>query len=172
MMSTKPTKRKGVSLLELTVSTAIISMIVTAAVGSIRTSQGIWHAYDGDSAKIQAVHATALSLVRELRQCVSVSDISGPADTLGTITAVRSNSEEIVWSLVGDDILFGLLGSSENALGEGLTSMTFVGYEADGLTTTITPSDIRSVEVVISTELDRQVNPTRTIRTRVWLRSW
>ena len=90
----------------------------------------------------------------------------------GNDTAVRSNSEEIVWSLVGDDILFGLLGSSENALGEGLTSMTFVGYEADGLTTTITPSDIRSVEVVISTELDRQVNPTRTIRSRVWLRSW
>ena len=162
---------RGVSLLELTVSTAIVAIIITAATGAIRTSQGIWYEYDEDAAKLQSAHATALNLARELRQCVSVSAISGPSDTAGTITAVRSDSQVIVWALVSGEALFGI-NTADNLLADGLTSLTFTGYEADGSTTTTVPADIRSVEFVVTTVLDRPVNPTKNIRARVWLRAW
>ena len=57
-------------------------------------------------------------------------------------------------------------------LASDISALNFTGYEIDGVTTTTTTADIRSVEFVITVTLDRPVNPTRTIRSRVWLRAW
>ena len=106
-------KRQGASLLEITVATAIMGLIVSAAALSIRTSQGAWSEYDEDSAKLDAAHATALHLVRQLRQCTSVTAISLPAVTAGNISATHGDGDTLVWSLVGSDVLFGVDSATE-----------------------------------------------------------
>jgi hypothetical protein len=147
-----------------------MSLIVHAAVVSIRTSQGVWSEYGGDSAKLDAAHATSLHLVRELRQCTSVTAISLPTDAQGTVSAIDSDGNTLVWALAGEDLSFGI-GSATDRLSSGIDSLHFTGYQADGTATTVT-DDVRSVEFVATVQLDRNVNATRTIRARVWLRAW
>lgn len=163
--------RTGVSLLETLVSTAILGLIVTAAAVSVRTSQGVWDDYGGDAAKLDAAHATALHLVRHIRQCVSVTSITAAAENNGSLTTVNGDGETLTWQLGGGNVSFGIAPSSD-VLCDGITALNFTGYEVDGSTTTTTAADIRSVEFVVTVTLDRAVNPTRTIRSRVWLRAW
>ena len=164
-------RRFGISLLEITVSTAIVGLIVTAAAVSVRTSQGIWTEYGGDAAKLDAMHATALHLVRQLRQCVSVTSISTSAETNGSVSALNAAGQTLSWTTSGGNVTHGIDASS-GLLSSDITSLVFTAYESDGVTTTTNAADIRSVAFVISVQLDRNVNPNRSIRSRVWLRAW
>ena len=171
MRDTPIHNRNGASLLELVISTAILSLIVTAAAVSVRTCQGVWQDYGGDAAKLDAAHATAMHLVRHLRQCVSVTSISIPSQNSGSVSAADGDGNTHTWATSSGNVSYGLDPASD-VLSDGITALNFTGYEVDGTTTTTTPADIRSVEFVVTVTLDRPVNPTKTIRSRVWLRAW
>jgi prepilin-type N-terminal cleavage/methylation domain-containing protein len=164
-------RSRGFSLLELVIATAIMAAVVTAAASLLRTSQSVWAAHDGDAAKLDAAHATALHIVRQLRQCTSISAITPAAQTDGSISAVNGSGQTIVWSRVGSQVRYGVT-TATNVLSDGISQLRFTGFMADGTTTTTTVGDIQSVLVTVVVTLDRDTNATKTISSRVWLRAW
>jgi prepilin-type N-terminal cleavage/methylation domain-containing protein len=170
-MKIKSTIRKAFSLLELVIATAIMAAIVTAAASLLRTSQTVWQAHDGDAAKLEAAHASARHIVRQLRQCTAVSAITPAAQTDGSISAINGSGQTLVWSRVGGEVRYGV-SSATNVLADGISQLKFTGYKADGTTTTTTVGEIQCVLVTVVVTLDRDVNASKTITSRVWLRAW
>ena len=169
-MARQSKKRTGASLLEITVATAITALIITAAVGSIHQSTRVWSDYGGDTVKLESAHATALHLVRQLRQCTSVAAISLPADTAGSLSATDPDGNTLMWALDSTNVKFGV-GAAKDVLSTQIDSLQFTGYEADGTQTTVA-ADIRTVEFAVTVTLDRNVGATKVIRSRVWMRAW
>jgi prepilin-type N-terminal cleavage/methylation domain-containing protein len=164
-------QREGMSLLELMIATAIMAAIVTAAAGLLRTSQTVWNTYNGDVAKLDAAHAVLRHLVRELRQCWSISAITAAGNTNGSLSAVDGDGLTHVWTKSGSNVNYGI-SSANHLLATDLSQLTFVGYQGDGTTTTTVVAEIRSVQCSAVVQLDRATNATKTIRCRAWLRAW
>ena len=163
--------RKGMSLLELMVATAIMAAIVTSAAALMRTSQSVWNAYDGDIAKLEAAHAVLRHVVRELRQCWSVSAITAASNSNGSVSAVDGDGNTLVWTISSTNVNFGV-GSASNMLATGISELRFTGYAGDNVTATTTVANIRSVQCTAVVVLSRDTNATKTIQCRAWLRAW
>ena len=163
--------RKGMSLLELVIATAIMAAIVTSAAALLRSSQTVWNTYNSDVAKLDAAHAVLRHIVRELRQCWSISAMTPAAQTTGSLSAVKGDGSTLVWTKSGSDVNYGV-STATNLLASDISELRFTGYAGDGVTATMTVGDIRSVRCTAVVLLDRDTNATKTIHCRAWLRAW
>jgi hypothetical protein len=73
--------------------------------------------------------------------------------------------------LSGTNVNYGV-NAPTSLLASGVSELTFVGYKADGVTTTTTPGDVQSVLCTVKVNLDRTNEPQRVLGIRVWLRAW
>ena len=162
--------RRGTSLLELLIATAIVAAVVTAASSLLRMNHSVWDAYDADVAKLESAHATLRQIVRQLRQCAAVSAITAPGAD-GALVAVDGSGEIYVWKYDGGSVYFGV-DSADDLLAAGLDSISFTGYEADGTTTTLVTTDIRCVQCDVVVKLQRNASAAKSISCHAWLRSW
>lgn len=165
------TMRHGMSLLELVVATGIMAAIITSAAALMRTSQTVWTAYNSDIARLDAAHATLRHIVRELRQCWSISSITPAAQTSGSLSAVNGDGNTLVWTKSGNNVNFGISPVS-SLLASDVSELRFTGYAADGVTATTSVASIRSVLCTVVVQLDRDTSASKTIRCRAWLRAW
>ena len=163
--------RKGMSLLELVVATAIMAAIVTSAAALLRTSQTVWNTYNGDVARLDAAHAVLRHIVRELRQCWSISAITPAAQTSGSLAAVDGSGGTRVWTKSGSNVNYGI-SSATDLLATDMSELRFTGYAGDGVTATTTVAEIRSVHCTAVIELDRATGASKTVGCRAWLRAW
>jgi hypothetical protein len=78
-----------------------------------------------------------------------------------------------IWSrnAAASEVLYGTA-AADQLLAEQISELTFTGYQADGVTATITPTEIRSVKCQVRVDLPRETGGSRTISSWVWLRSW
>ena len=162
---------RGFSLLELLVATAIMAIMATTVAVLLRTSQNAWEGTDSDHSRLEAAHAVARHLVRQLRQAEEVTAISGPSDVSGTISARMSTGDTYVWDHAADTVNFGV-GTADSLLADGISELSFIGYKADGTTTTTVAAEVQSVECKLKVQLPRDTGGDRIIRGRAWIRSW
>ena len=170
----KPTpndRRRGFSLLELTVTMGLMATLLTSVFVLLRTAQNTWVAHDTDHARLESAHGVARHLVRELRQAEEITVISTSDDTTGNITALMTDGSTHAWSLSGNEVTFAIDGSG-STLANQISELRFVGYRADGVTATTTASEVQAVEIFVTVDLDRDANSEKTIHTWAWLRIW
>jgi hypothetical protein len=161
------------TLLELILASVLMTTVVTCTAVVLRGMHAAWDAHEGDLTRLQAAHNTVRHLARKLRQASAVTAITAAGDTAGSISVTMSDSTTAIWSrsAVTSEVRYGVV-TADNLLAEQITELTFIGYEADGVTATTVPGDIRSVLCQAKVTLVRDTNPTRTVACRAWLRSW
>jgi prepilin-type N-terminal cleavage/methylation domain-containing protein len=166
-----PDWRRGFSLLELLVAATLMASIVTAASMVLRSTQTSWTTHVADHQNLGAGYATLRHITRGVRQAESVTAISAPGNLAGSLSVLLSNGQSVVWSLSGTQVNYGV-GAPSSLLAYGVTELSFVGYKADGVTTTTVPAEVQSVLCTVKVSLQRSSTPTRTLSSRVWLRAW
>ena len=166
-------RRSGMTLLELTLATTLLTTLVAATGLVLRTGHSAWEAHQGDAGRIIAANATLRHIVRRARQAQAVTDISQPSDTSGTLSLLMPSGETLVWAhdAADQEVTYGA-GSADYLLAEGITELSFLGYEADGITQTTVPADVHSIKCQVSVQLPRATGGARSISCRAWLRSW
>jgi prepilin-type N-terminal cleavage/methylation domain-containing protein len=166
-------RRSGFSLLEMMVATAIMATLMTSVVVILRSGYAIWNAQEQDIAVADCGNAVLRHFVRELRQATAVTAISAPVSTTGSLTFLTSSGATRSWSYNSgqSQVLFNN-GTATQILAPGINGLTFVGYEADGVTQTVVVDDIQVVRCSVTVTLTQGGGMVRTIACRAWLRSW
>ena len=167
-------QRRGVTLLELIVASAMLATVVAATSTVLRGAHSTWADHEGDQVRLESAHATMRHLVRQVRQAQAVSAISIATDNSGSLSVLMPSGETHAWDHDSgiDTVLFDTDGSADQPLAEHITGLKFVAYQADLTTATTTPDEIRAIRCTVTTELDREVGSTVEINSWVWLRSW
>jgi type II secretory pathway pseudopilin PulG len=166
--------RRGVTLLELVIASAMLATIVGAVSTVLRGSLAAWEGHESDQTRTDSAHATMRHLVRQIRQSQSVSTISAATDNSGSLSVLMPSGETHAWdhNSAADEVLFDTDGSADQLLAEHITALKFVAYQADMTTATTTPDEIRAIRCTVTTQLDHEVGGTVTLNSWVWLRSW
>jgi prepilin-type N-terminal cleavage/methylation domain-containing protein len=162
---------RGFSLLELLVAASLMASIVTAATMVLRSTQTSWTMHTADQQNLDAAYATLRHVTRGVRQAESVTAISTAGDLSGSLTCLLSSGQSVIWDHSGTQVNYGVTTPS-SLLASGVSELSFVGYKADGVTTTTVPADVQSVVCTVKVPLQRTSSPTRTLSSRVWLRAW
>ncbi len=167
-------KQRAFSLLELTFATAILATVMASVVVVVRTSHAAWELHERDAARLANVHALLRHIVREVRQADSVTAITAPSNAAGSLSILTASGETQTWTRLNNDAVTLTRSDSGGAddIAEFITALTFTGYEADGVTQTTDPDAVQVVECRASTELQHDVVETRTVSSRVLIRSW
>ena len=168
MLKTIRKRRCGFTLLELVVTTSLVGITVSSIAILLRSSVATWDAYESDRSRLDDAHGVVRHFVRGLRQASAVTAISASTVTTGTITVTTVDGLTANWSLSGSSLQYTVNGVNEQ-IASNVTAFTFVGRKADGTEATV-PSDIRSVQIAVTVQLDRDANNSRTIRSSAWLR--
>lgn len=173
MSSPPPKARRGLTLIEILVATALMMTVMTSVAVLLRGSYTAWQAHENDLERIEAAHATLRHLTRQIRQASEVTAITPSTNLAGSLSLLMPSEDTYVWAHSGgtEQILFGT-GSATDLLAENVEELSFVGYEADATTATTTVADIQSIQCIVKVALPVNAGGTRTISCRAWIRSW
>ena len=165
--------RGGFSLLEMMVATAIMATLMTTMVVVIRSGYAVWNAQEQDIAISDSGNAVLRHFVRELRQATAVTAISAPSSTTGSLSILTASGGTKSWSFNSGQlqVMFNN-GTSTQVLAPSINELTFVGYEADGVTATTVVDEIQVVKCMVKVTLTQGGGQTRTVACRAWVRSW
>ena len=173
-MNRRINNRKGMTLLELIIASSMLAMLLTAVTVVLRTAHSAWQAEEGDFAKLQSLQATLRQIVRQVRQAGAVTAISAANNTSGSLTITLWDGSSLSWARdnATNNVYCDPNSPPTQLLATDITSLTFAGYMADGVTLAATPDQIHSLQIQAQVQLPRETNGARTITTWVWLRSW
>jgi prepilin-type N-terminal cleavage/methylation domain-containing protein len=172
MMSNR--RQAGFSLLELTVTTAILALVAVASMALVRTSYTAWNRHDDDQSQRQEAAAVLRHICRNVRQARGVMAISNAADNSGTLSLLMPDGQTFVWDHdVGtNQVRFGI-GSASSLLADGIVVLNFRGLKIDGVTQTTEVGLIHSILVTVRFNLTRPSGTQQvTVSSQAWLRTW
>lgn len=164
---------RGMSLLEITIASSMLAVLLAAVSLVMRTGRLAWDAHEADYTRLESAHATMRHIVREIRQARAVIQISDPLNANGTLTVQDPSGTNVVWAHDGasQSVNFGP-GAANQLLAPTITSLRFEGYRADGVTPTTTPEDVQCIRIEVTVQLPRESGGNRSISSWAWLRSW
>ncbi len=163
--------RRAFTLLEVVVAAGMMAALMTAGMVLLRTSQSVWEGYQDDHDRLEAGHAVVRHVVRHVRQADAITSLKPADDGTGRLTITTPSGEEYTWGLAGTAAQLAVDGV-RGPLALGISTLEFVGYEADGVTVAATETDVQCVECTVTVQLPRTSGETRTIRGRAWRRGW
>jgi hypothetical protein len=165
--------RLGLSLLELMIATATMATLMAAVVLLVHTGYMAWDSYEQDLAITDNGYAALRHLGRNLRQATVVSSITAASDTSGKLDVLMPGGATYSWDHDSalDRVYFNT-GSGNQLLAVQIDELAFVGYEADGVTTTVAVDEIHSLECRLKITLPHGAGESVTLSCRTWLRSW
>ena len=166
-------RRRGLSLLELMVATAMMATLMTSVVLVMRSGYSAWNAKEADIEALENGYGVLRHFVQQLRQADTIVSISGPSDTTGDLSFTTASGVTRTWSHNGgpEQVYFNN-GTNNQLLARNIDSLTFTGYEADGVTPTMAANDIQAVKCTVQITLPQGAGVTRTLSCRAWIRSW
>jgi len=179
MKNSQRTSRRGFSLLELIVTTAMLAALTTSCMVIVRTSYTAWNRHEEDHSQRQAGLAVLKHIVRQVRQAKAVMAISLASDLSGSLSLLDANGNVLVWEHNGatNQVLFGVT-TATNVLATGVEELVFEGMKVDGTTPTTEVGLIHLVQCTTKVHLTRPPGtPMGTIKAvvasnRAWLRAW
>jgi hypothetical protein len=139
----------------------------------MRTGYAVWNAEQADIDALENAYAMLRHFVQQMRQADSVTAISAPSDTSGDLSFLTATGATRSWTHNGapKEIYFDN-GAGSGLLANGIDTLTFTGYEADGVTETTVVNDIQVVECAVQVTLPQGAGVTRTVSCHAWIRSW
>jgi prepilin-type N-terminal cleavage/methylation domain-containing protein len=166
-------RRRGFSLLEMMVATAMMATLMTSVVVVMRSGYAVWNAQEADIDVLENGYGVLRHFVQQLRQADSVSTISAASDTTGDLSFLTVSGTTRTWSHNGapEEVYFNN-GTSNQLLANKIDTLTFTAYEADGVTQTTNVADIQVVKCTVQVTLPQGGGVTRTISCRAWVRTW
>jgi type II secretory pathway pseudopilin PulG len=165
--------RCGLSLLEMMVATAMMATLMASVVVVMRSGYAVWNAQEADIDVLENGYGVLRHFVQQMRQADSVTAISLPSDTTGDLSFLSATGVTRTWTHNGgpEQVYFNN-GTSNHLLANSIDALTFIGYEADGVTQTTVPDDIQVVQCAVQVTLLHGAGVTRTLTSRAWIRSW
>lgn len=151
---------------------AITATLMASSMVVIRSSYAAWQAHEGDMARTAAADAVLRHIVRNIRQATAVTAITDPSDATGRLDLTNASGGAEYWEHTGTADGYVVYNASGAVLAEGIDTLVFTGYEADGATTTTTAADVQLVRCTVTVTLPRGAGATRTVSCCGWLRSW
>ncbi len=166
-------QRGGLSLLEMMTATAIMATLMATVVVVVRSGYSAWNLQEQDLDVAENGYAVLRHFVRQVRQANSVTSISPADDNSGYLTLLDADGGTQSWTYDSgqSEVLFDD-GSGSQLLAQDIGQLSFVGYEADGVTATDVADDIQIVRCTVQVTLPHGGGVTRTVSCRAWLRSW
>jgi hypothetical protein len=155
------------------VATAMMATLMASVVVVMRSGLTVWNAQEADIDVLENGYGVLRHFVQQLRQADSVMAISNPSDTTGDLSLLAATGETRTWTHNGvpEQVYFNN-GTSNHLLANGIDTLTFTGFEADGVTQTAVIDDIQVVQCAVQITLPHGGGVSRTLTTRAWIRSW
>ncbi|MFC1652426.1 lamin tail domain-containing protein [Planctomycetota bacterium] len=142
--------RRGFTLIELMLAVGLLSIIGVATVGLIRQSSEDFLYGSRRSHLLQEGRAALAKMVRTLRQAAEFTNVSGPSDTVGSVTFLdnTATSRQFQLDSGSGELQYGQTGSL-SMLTDSVTSLTLTCYDESGATLSdpVTTADIRSMKI-------------------------
>jgi hypothetical protein len=155
------------------VATAIMATLMTSVVVIVRSGYAMWNAQEQDISIANSANSVLRHFVREMRQATSITAISAPASTTGSLSFQTVSGVTRTWSYdSGNTRVQFNNGTSTQPLAPGITELNFIGYLADGTTQTTVVSEIQVVRCSVKVTMTQGGGQTRTVSCRAWIRSW
>jgi hypothetical protein len=102
-----------------------------------------------------------------------VTAITAASNVSGQLSVLMPSSSTYTWDhSSAQDYVYFNNGSGNQLLAVKIDELAFIGYEADGVTTTVVVDDIHSVECRLKVTLPHGAGESVTLSCRTWLRSW
>jgi hypothetical protein len=155
------------------VATTIMATLMTSVVVVVRSGYGVWTAQEADIDVLENGYGVLRHFAQQLRQANSVTAISNSSDPAGALSFTTSGGITRTWtrSAAQSEVYFNN-GTSNQLLAKGITSLTFTGLEADGVTATTVVNQIQVVQCNVQVTLPRGGGVTRTLSSKAWIRTW
>jgi hypothetical protein len=155
------------------VATAMMATLMASIVVVMRTGYATWNAQEADIDALENGYGVLRHFVQQTRQADAVTAISAASSTTGNVTFTTASGVARTWSHNGgpEQVYFNN-GVSNHLLARNIDTLTFTGFEADGVTPTTVVDDIQMVKCTVQVTLPRGAGVTRTISCRAWIRSW
>lgn len=163
---------RGLSLLEMMAATAIMSTITAAVVVVMNTGFSVWKAQEADIDVLENGYGVLRHFARQLRQTTNITAITASNNTTGSLSFTMASGAACTVARNSSSDVYYNNGTSSQLLAKSISSMTFTGYKADGITATTNVADIQVVQCQVQVTLPRGAGVTRTLTTRAWLRAW
>ncbi len=174
MMNNNRPRQLGFSLLELTVTTAILAFVATASMTLVRTAYTAWNRHDDDHSQRQQAAAVLRHICRHVRQAKAVMAISSAADNSGTLSLLMPSGDTYVWdhNASTKEVAFGI-GTASSLLARGIEELNFRAVKVDGSTQVTEVGLIHSILCTVKFNLTRPAgNELITVSSQAWLRAW
>jgi hypothetical protein len=167
------TAHGGLSLLEMMAATAMMATLMASVVVVVRSGHTIWNAQQDDLDVLENAYGVLRHFVRQMRQADSVSAISASSDTTGDMTFLTATGTARTWSHNGapSEVQFHN-GVNNQLLARAIDQLSFVGYQADGVTQTSIVEEIQIVECRTQVTVPPGSGTPYTVSARAWIRSW
>lgn len=143
---------------------------MTSSIVVLRSAHTAWQAQEADLEKAAVAHSVLRHIVRGMRQATGVVAISAAANPAGSLTIARANGTTATWAFTAGAVNYSENGGAAQPLAEGLASMSFQGYRANGVTLTSEPGNVQAVRAAVATTMP--VGGNRTVSSFSWVRSW
>lgn len=166
----QPARHRGVTLLEVMTAVSLSAMLMASSFVVLRSSYAAWTAHEADLDRAANATAVLRHIIQHARQATSVSAISGPADTSGSMTVIRADGSTLHWNHSDTRVTLAVDSATAQPLANDIQQLSFEGYEADGTTPTIEPDNVQALRTIVTTQLPS--GGTRSVSSFTWLRSW
>jgi len=165
--------RRGFSLMEMMAATAVMAVLMGSVVVVVRSGYAVWNAQEQDINALENAYGVLRHFVRQMRQADAVTAITAANNPAGSLSFLTATGATHTLSRNGatSEVTYNN-GTASGLLGKSIDQLTFVGYEADGVTATTTVADIQMVECTVQVTLTRGGGTTRSASARAWIRSW
>ncbi|MGB7345749.1 MAG: hypothetical protein WBD20_16150 [Pirellulaceae bacterium] len=163
-------------MLELIVAGSMLAGVMTSLSLVMRTSRQVWETNDSEYAVLHQMHAVSRHVVRSAREARGVSAIN-PNGSGVTLKMRDGTSTQWAWSSAGHGMknvvtFQNSAAANDSVLAKDIRSMTFSGFDADGVTAVTEPDDIRVLQFAVEVDVPRSAVAVRRIESKVWIRSW
>jgi type II secretory pathway component PulJ len=163
-------RRPGITLLEVMAAVSITATLMASSFVVLRSSHTVWLAHEADSEIASNVAAVLRHVVRHTRQASSVISVTTPTDSSGSLTVLRDDGSTFAWDHSAGGVTLSVDGGAAQPLAEGIDTLSFAGYAADGVTLAASAADVHLLRVEVGATMPSGTS--RTVSSYMWVRSW
>lgn len=153
-------------------ASTIMAVIMGSVVVAMRSGYAVWNAHEQDLDIAENGYDVLRHIVRQLRQAQGVTAITAASNMAGSLSYANAAGTIQTWSLDGSSQVNFNNGTSTQLLAKSINQMSFIGYKADGVTTTTTVDEIQMVKCTVQFTLTKGGGTTRNVSAIAWIRSW